>query len=271
MECMELALYKGDSGERVSQLSFLLAEQFTFRELWEPQCFWEIVSLLTILLFSYSQLFIFPSIVIVLFQINTITVLHFCLYISLLTFRSGFNPTHKDIPRSANLGWSNPTHKTGSIGSNSNSTSSVNSTGKKIDNDRRGGANERWKGMRNEEMEERRAKGLCFRCGGKYHPTLHKCPERSLRVLILGEGESVNEDGEIVAMEMEEVEEEEGIEAECKVIGVLGKMGEYRTMKIEGKLEKVNVEVLIDSGASHSFISPELIIALGLTVTPPPM
>lgn len=39
-------------------------------------------------------------------------------------------------------------------------------------------------------------------------------------------------------------------------------------MKIEGKLENVNVEVLIDSGASHSFISPELITALGLTVTP---
>jgi len=136
-------------------------------------------------------------------------------------FRSGFYPTHKDIPRSATLGWPNPTRKTGSIGSNSNSTSSVNSTGKKIDNDRRGGGNERWKGMRNEEMEEKSQGFLCFRCGGKYHPTLHKCPERSLRVLILGEGESVNEDGEIVAMELEEVEEEEGTEAECKVIGVL--------------------------------------------------
>ncbi|MCI25406.1 RNA-directed DNA polymerase (Reverse transcriptase), partial [Trifolium medium] len=39
-------------------------------------------------------------------------------------------------------------------------------------------------------------------------------------------------------------------------------------MKIEGRLSNVTVEVLIDSGASHSFISPELITALGLAVTP---
>ncbi|PNX57443.1 pentatricopeptide repeat-containing protein, partial [Trifolium pratense] len=64
--------------------------------------------------------------------------------------------------------------------------------------------------------------------GGKYHPTLHKCPKRSMRVLILGEGETLNEDGDIVA-------------TECKLIGVLGKMGEYHTMKIEGKLANVNM------------------------------
>ncbi|MCI80378.1 pentatricopeptide repeat-containing protein, partial [Trifolium medium] len=58
-------------------------------------------------------------------------------------------------------------------------------------------------------MAERRAKGLCFKCGGKYHPTLHKCPERSLRLLILGEGETMSEDGEIVALELSEAEEEE--------------------------------------------------------------
>jgi hypothetical protein len=87
-------------------------------------------------------------------------------------------------------------------------------------------------------------------------------------VLILGDGETVNEEGEIVSLEAEESEEEEEPEAECKLIGVLGKMGECNTMKIEGKLGGVNVEVLIDSGASHSFISPELTTALGLTVTP---
>jgi hypothetical protein len=84
----------------------------------------------------------------------------------------------------------------------------------------------------------------------------------------LGDGETVNEEGEIVSLEAEESEEEEEPEAECKLIGVLGKMGECNPMKIEGKLGGVNVEVLIDSGASHSFISPELTTALGLTVTP---
>ncbi|CAJ2640536.1 unnamed protein product [Trifolium pratense] len=144
----------------------------------------------------------------------------------------------------------------------------MSSTGRKNDGERRTGGSDRWRGMRSEEAEERRAKGLCFKWGGKWHPTLHKCPERSMRVLLLAEGETMNDDGEIVAMEVENSEEEEEIEAECKLIGVLGKMGEYNTMKLEGKLKDVDVEVLIDSGASHSFISPELTTALGLTIIP---
>ena len=131
---------------------------------------------------------------------------------------------------------------------------------------------ERWKGVRsiqNDEMAERRAKGLCFKCGGKFHPTLHKCPERSIRVLILGEGEGVNEEGEIVSIETVETEEEdEDVEAECKIIGVMGSMGEFHTMKIDGKIAGIEVVVLIDSGASHNFISPEITTALGLQITP---
>ncbi|KAI5425987.1 hypothetical protein KIW84_031712 [Lathyrus oleraceus] len=118
--------------------------------------------------------------------------------------------------------WAGPTSKNRSGYNPSNKDSTRSSSG-------------RWKGVKslhNEEMVERRAMGLCFKCGGKYHPTLHKCPEKSLRVLILREGESVNEDGEIMSMEVSEIEEEEEAEAECKVIGVLGSMGEYRTMKI---------------------------------------
>ncbi|MCH94241.1 pentatricopeptide repeat-containing protein, partial [Trifolium medium] len=116
----------------------------------------------------------------------------------------------KDPNRLANSGWSNPNSKTGSNGSNANSTTSLASTGRKGEGDSRSG----WKGTRslyNEEMAKRRAKGLCFKCGGKYHPTLHKCPEKSLRVLILREGEMMNEEGEIVSMEEahSDTEEEE--------------------------------------------------------------
>jgi len=99
---------------------------------------------------------------------------------SLYRGRSEFNPKEPNK--------SNPNPKSGSTGSNSSSTTSLASTGKKGENETR---SEKWKGIRSihyDEMAERRAKGLCFKCGGKYHPTLHKCPERSLRVLILGEG-----------------------------------------------------------------------------------
>lgn len=184
-------------------------------------------------------------------------------------FKTGFNPVSKEIRSNTfGSGWSNSIKNTGAINTNVSLASLMNSTGRKNDGERRSGVSERWKGVRNEEMEERRAKGLFFKCGGKYHPTLHKCPERALCLLILGEGETLNEEGEIVTMEAEESEDEGEADAECKMIGVLGKMGEYNTMKLEGKLANVSVEVLIDSGASHNFISPGLTTALGLTVTP---
>ncbi|PNY02722.1 retrotransposon-related protein [Trifolium pratense] len=185
--------------------------------------------------------------------------------------RSGFNPAQKEMTRSSYSGWNNSIKKTGSqipnSNANSNSSSSLSSTGRKHDGERRGGAFDRWRGVRSEEVEERRIKGLCFKCGGKWHPTQHKCPERAMRVLILGEGEVLNDDGEIVTLEVEDEVVEEETDAECKILGVLGSMGEYKTMKIGGRLEGIDVVVLIDSGASHNFVSTKLTSALGLPIT----
>lgn len=58
------------------------------------------------------------------------------------------------------------------------------------------------------------------------------------------------------------------MEAKCKVIEVLGSMREYNTMKIRGKLENIDVVVLVDSRASHNFVSSKLTSALGLCITP---
>ncbi|XP_045803285.1 uncharacterized protein LOC123896906 [Trifolium pratense] len=181
-------------------------------------------------------------------------------------------PNSKDLTRFSKPGGSYPNQKTGIGGSNSKPTSSMASTARKQDNDQRNNSYEKWKGVRSfhsDEVEERRAKGLCFKCGGKWHPTNHKCPERALRILILGDGEVLNEEGEIVMLEEvdEEAKEEE---VECRSMGVLGSMGEYQTMKVEGKIAHVDLLVLIDSGASHNFISPKVTTALGLAITPMP-
>ncbi|GAU13119.1 hypothetical protein TSUD_174190 [Trifolium subterraneum] len=180
------------------------------------------------------------------------------------------NKGPRDTTRSGHTGWAQSTQHSGTIASSNNSTSSLSTTAKKGETS---GSMDRWKGfhsMHNNEIAERRAKGLCFKCGGKFHPTLHKCPERSLRLLVLGDGEIIDEDGEIVALEVGDSDEEEKEEVECKSMGMLEykTMGDYTTMKVEGVMENVNVLVLIDSGASHNFISPFVATALSLTIIP---
>ncbi|XP_057438197.1 transposon Tf2-1 polyprotein isoform X1 [Lotus japonicus] len=186
-----------------------------------------------------------------------------------VTARSGPYAT-KDPNQFSKSSGSIPTRSLSLTGTNS-TTSSMGSTARNTGGDYRPGSSERWKGVRRfpvDEIAERRAKGLCFKCGGKYHPTLHKCPERSLRVLILGEGETIDDEGEIVMLEGDQPEDEEEEEpAALKLMGVLGCMAETQTMKLSGQVGHVELLVLIDSGASHNFISPTITSALGLTIT----
>jgi hypothetical protein len=100
-------------------------------------------------------------------------------------FRNKNGSQPRDPTRTFHSGGSNSNHKSGTNSSNPNSTSSFASTARKGESSQRSGTTDRWRGVRsisNEEMEERRAKGLCFKCGLKYHPTQHKCPDRTLRV-----------------------------------------------------------------------------------------
>ncbi|MCI36754.1 RNA-directed DNA polymerase (Reverse transcriptase), partial [Trifolium medium] len=38
------------------------------------------------------------------------------------------------------------------------------------------------------ELMERKQKGLCFKCGGPFHP-MHKCPDKQLKVLVVDDEE----------------------------------------------------------------------------------
>lgn len=80
----------------------------------------------------------------------------------------------------------------------------------------------------------------------------------------------MNTDGEVIAIEVREDEEEVAIE--CNSIGVFGltEIGKPNnqpsTLRMEGKMVGVSVQVLVDSGASHNFIAPQVATALGLLV-----
>lgn len=138
------------------------------------------------------------------------------------------------------------------------------------DGDRRGNF-ERNKGVRHlsyGELMERKAKGLCFRCSDKFHP-LHRCSGQ-LRLIELSDNEMVNKQGEIVALEVEDIEEEGALE--CKSMGVLGVNDAHykgvKTMRFWGSIDGISIMVLIDSGACHNFIAPSVVTALELQVDP---
>ncbi|KAD4179502.1 hypothetical protein E3N88_28093 [Mikania micrantha] len=118
------------------------------------------------------------------------------------------------------------------------------------------------------EWEERRKKGLCFRCGLQYSPT-HKCAEGTLRVLLLGEDEYDTVEGTQLLLEdtstTENVVDTAGTCLAMELHGEIADSGGAKTLRFEGSLNDIPVSLLVDSGASHNFISRRLVLALGLT------
>lgn len=116
------------------------------------------------------------------------------------------------------------------------------------------------------ELMDRKACGLCFRCGKRFHP-LHQCTDKQLCLVILGEGEMINEEDEVIAIEPKEEEEETA--PECRTLGVFGVTKLWKlltTMRFEGKVKGIGVQVLADNGASHCFIDSKVATTLNLMV-----
>lgn len=105
---------------------------------------------------------------------------------------------------------------------------------------------------------ERKQKGLCFKCGGPFHPK-HQCPDKHLRVLIT-EDDETEEGGERVLVV--EVEEEES-EGELSILSLfqLGQLGEGKpqSFQLKGIVSGVPLVILVDSRATHNFIDKKLV------------
>ncbi|KAD4585314.1 hypothetical protein E3N88_22915 [Mikania micrantha] len=123
------------------------------------------------------------------------------------------------------------------------------------------------------EWEERRKKGLCFRCGQAYGPA-HKCPEGKLRVLLLGDDDDEGADGELLRLEQLDCKEEPPVDVNVlgtclslESAGVVSTTGGVKTLQFEGTLHTIPISLMVDSGATHNFISRRLVVALGLPVS----
>ncbi|KAF7821313.1 Retrotransposable element Tf2 [Senna tora] len=120
--------------------------------------------------------------------------------------------------------------------------------------------------LTDEEMKRKRERGECFTCDDKWSPA-HQCKNKRINLIILSELEDEEDDRD------EDVSETEG-EREGNLAGtlmslplksVVGIIG-GRTMKLLGKINGKEALIMIDSGATHNFISTEFVKKLGLTV-----
>ncbi|KAA0057268.1 Ty3/gypsy retrotransposon protein [Cucumis melo var. makuwa] len=133
------------------------------------------------------------------------------------------------------------------------------------------------KRLTNAEFQARREKGLCFRCGEKYHAG-HRCKtkdSKELRMLLVKES---GEELEIIEEEYFDAETEmkplelqgvENLNIELSINSVVG-LTNPGTMKVKGKLGEEEVVVLIDCGATHNFIAEKLVEKLQLPMKETP-
>lgn len=153
--------------------------------------------------------------------------------------------------------------KTSSVGSNINSPSRL-ATSTPI---------RRVRQYTQKEFQDLRSKGLCFRCHQPYNP-LHQCPNKSLRTLILGDEEI---DGESPgALEFNEQSQDSPSEDASQLLQLelpyfsMASTQQPSTMKFLGKIGQFSVIVMVDSGASHCFISNKMVAKLQIPISSTP-
>ncbi|KAJ9561759.1 hypothetical protein OSB04_006919, partial [Centaurea solstitialis] len=111
--------------------------------------------------------------------------------------------------------------------------------------------------MDENKSRDHRAKGICFQCEGKYTPG-HRCPSKTLQVLLVDEEGSDGEEGEDPGHAYLDL-------VEVSLNSISG-LTPPQTMKIKGDIRGTLVLVLIDCGSMHNFISKQVVVCLGLTI-----
>lgn len=118
--------------------------------------------------------------------------------------------------------------------------------------------------LSDKELQDKRAKGLCFRCDSKWNIG-HKCQRKELSVLVTQEEGWNTEDGGME--ELEDVADPppvDEVHPEISLNSVVG-LTSPKTFKLKGEINGVPVIVMIDPGATHNFIATHALQQLGIT------
>ena len=115
------------------------------------------------------------------------------------------------------------------------------------------------------EIEEKRVKGLCFKCDDKWSKN-HRCSEKRLFIIEETYDEEEEELEEEITLEEHAIEEEEEL-ATVSMHAMAG-IAAPQTLKIQGYIKKHKVLVLIDSGSTHNFIDKKLAARLNCFAYP---
>ncbi|XP_042059320.1 uncharacterized protein LOC121803777 [Salvia splendens] len=114
-----------------------------------------------------------------------------------------------------------------------------------------------------EEMAEKRAKGLCYGCDEKFERG-HRCVRKQLYLLEIDDGvRDLPIDTEI---QEDELNEDENPLISIHAINGSPSRG-FRTMRVTGRVGKKAIHILIDSGSTHNFLDLHLAKKLGLQLT----
>ncbi|KAF5477121.1 hypothetical protein F2P56_003793 [Juglans regia] len=111
------------------------------------------------------------------------------------------------------------------------------------------------------EMRERRAKGLYYSCDPKWAPG-HKCSSPKLYL--------IEENYEVVDIDTKKEEDHitqeiTGAASEITLHAIIGSLNP-KTMQVVGRIGNQPVTILIDSGSTHNFLDPSIVSKLSLHV-----